>query len=250
MNVPHDWIVPDWPAPINIKSLITTRRGGVSASPFASFNLGMHTGDDTAAVAANRHQLRELLPAEPKWLNQVHGNTVVIADDLSDAPAADASVTRKPNIVCVAMVADCLPVLLCDRNGSAAGISHAGWRGLAAGVIENTVHAMGLPPGRMLAYLGPAIGPAAFEVGADVRDVFLRDDPAAASAFAALPDNKWHADLFLLARQRLARCGINQIHGGSLCTASDPARFYSHRRDHITGRMAALIWLDSPPRIH
>jgi YfiH family protein len=248
MNTPHDWIIPDWPAPTNIKSLITTRHGGVSDGPFASCNLGLHTGDDTAAVAANRRGLRELLPAEPKWLNQVHGNAVVIADDLSDAPAADASVTRKPNIVCVVMVADCLPVLLCDRDGSAVGIAHAGWRGLAAGVIENTVHAMGLPPGRMLAYLGPAIGPAAFEVGADVRDAFLPHDPAAASAFIALADNKWHADLFLLARQRLVRCGVTQIHSGGSCTASDPARFYSHRRDRTTGRMAALIWLDALAR--
>ncbi len=248
MNVPHDWIVPDWPAPINIKSLITTRHGGVSAGPFVSCNLGLHTGDDAAAVAANRRRLRELLPAEPKWLHQVHGNAVVIADDLGDVPAADASITHKPNIVCVVMVADCLPVLLCDRDGGAVGIAHAGWRGLATGVIENTVHAMGLPPGRMLVYLGPAIGPAAFEVGADVRDAFLPHDPAAASAFAALPDNKWHADLFLLARQRLARCGVTKIHGGGLCTASDPARFYSHRRDRITGRMAALIWLDAPAR--
>jgi len=243
MKIPEDWIVPDWPAPAIVKSLITTRHGGASSGPFASCNLGLHTGDDIAAVAANRRRLRELLPAEPKWLDQVHGNAVVIADDVSGVPAADASIARRPDTVCAVMMADCLPVLLCDRNGGAVGIAHAGWRGLAAGVIENTVHAIGLPPGHMLAWLGPAIGPAAFEVGADVRDAFLSDAAAAASAFVPAGMDKWRADLFLLARQRLARCGVTQIHGGGLCTVSDPARFYSHRRDRITGRMAALIWL-------
>jgi len=243
MKVLHDWIVPDWPAPPRVKSLITTRLGGVSKGPYASFNLGPHTGDDPAAVAANRRRLRELLPAEPKWLDQVHGSQVAAADDLDGTGAADASFTRNTGTVCAVMIADCLPVLLCDRDGGAAGIAHAGWRGLAAGVIENTVRAMEIPAGRLLAYLGPAIGPAAFEVGAEVRDAFMNHDAAAAAAFAPSADGKWCADLYMLARQRLARVGVTQIHGGGLCTAGDPARFYSHRRDRVTGRMAALIWL-------
>ncbi|HUO43610.1 MAG TPA: peptidoglycan editing factor PgeF [Burkholderiales bacterium] len=244
MNIPADWIIPDWPAPVNVKGLITTRRGGISSGPYASCNLGLHAGDDAAAVAANRRRLRELLPAEPKWLEQVHGNRVVAADGLTETAAADASVARQPGTVCAVMMADCLPVLLCDRDGSVVGIAHAGWRGLAAGVIENTVGTMALPPQRLLAWLGPAIGPAAFEVGAEVRDAFVTHDPAAAAAFVpSRQTDKWRADLYALARQRLARCGVAPIYGGGLCTASDPARFYSHRRDRVTGRMAALIWL-------
>ena len=243
MKIPEDWIVPDWPTPPRVKSLITTRRGGVSKDQYASFNLGLHSGDDPVAVAANRRRLRGLLPDEPKWLEQVHGNRVVVADDLNGAPEADGSMARRTGTVCAVMMADCLPVLLCDRAGSAVGVAHAGWRGLAAGIVENTVQAMALPPAQMLAYLGPAIGPAAFEVGAEVRAAFLARDPAAATAFTPSADDKWHADLYALARQRLAHCGVTRVYGGGLCTASDPARFYSHRRDRATGRMAALIWL-------
>ncbi len=243
MNAPHpDWIVPDWPAPANVKALITTRAGGASPGAYASLNLGLRTGDDPQAVAANRKRLRAALPQEPKWLRQVHGGNVVEADTLTDAPEADASLARRPDTVCAVLVADCIPVLLADRAGTAVAIAHAGWRGLASGVIEHTVQRMAAAPEELIAYLGPGIGPRAFEVGSDVRDAFLAGDARAEAAFAQHAPEKWLADLFLLARQRLARAGVSQVHGGGLCTYSDPRRFFSYRRDRITGRMAALIW--------
>ncbi len=238
-----DWIVPDWPAPPQVRSLITTRNGGASRGPFTSLNLGSRSGDDIPAVQANREQVRRYLPQEPKWLRQVHGTTVVLADNLVDSPDADGSFARQAGTVCAVLVADCLPVLLCDSSGTVVGLAHAGWRGLSCGVIENTVEAMGVPPGRLLAYLGPAIGPAAYEVGADVRQAFVSRDAGATGAFSACGDGKWKADLFALARQRLASLGVRGVFGGSLCTASDSARFFSYRRDGVTGRMAALIWL-------
>ncbi len=245
MNAPHDWIVPAWPAPPRVRSLVTTRNGGVSSGPHASFNPGLRAGDDAQAVQANRAQLRQHLPQEPAWLQQVHGARVVLAETATGPhePAADASYTRQPGTVCAVMIADCMPVLLCDARGSAVGVAHAGWRGLSAGVIENTIDAMDVAAGDLLAYLGPAIGPEAFEVGADVRDAFISADPAAGPAFKPFGENKWLADLFLLARQRLARKGVAQVYGGGMCTVGDPARFYSYRRDKVTGRMAALIWL-------
>jgi YfiH family protein len=239
----HDWIVPGWPASPRVRSLITTRNGGVSTGAHASFNPGLRAGDDPVAVHANRAQLRGLLPQDPAWLKQVHGAQVVLADGLDEATEADACYTHNTGTVCAVMVADCMPILLCDARGSAVGVAHAGWRGLSAGVVENTIDAMGVPASELMAYLGPAIGPAAFEVGADVRDAFIEADSAAGAAFTPLRDNKWLADLFLLARQRLARKGVQQIYGGGLCTYNDPARFYSYRRDKTTGRMAALIWL-------
>jgi len=242
VSVPHDWIVPEWPAPPGVKSLITTRNGGVSSGAYASFNLGLRTGDDEVAVLANRKLLRGCLPQEPRWLRQMHAAKVVVADDLFAVPEADASFARKPGTVCVVMIADCMPVLLCDRAGSVVGIAHAGWRGLSSGVIENTVHAMGVAPGDLLAWMGPGIGPDAFEVGSDVRDAFLAPEPASAAAFRPHRAGKWLADLYLLARQRLARCGVQQVYGGRLCTHRDAARFFSYRRDKVTGRMAALIW--------
>ncbi|MEK6210367.1 MAG: peptidoglycan editing factor PgeF [Pseudomonadota bacterium] len=243
LEPPRDWIVPDWPAPANVRALITTRSGGVSTGPFASMNLGQRIDDDMQSVRTNRASLRDLLPAEPKWLLQVHGARVVDADRLQQPVEADAAVARNPGSVCTVMVADCLPVLLTDRTGSVVAAAHAGWRGLAAGVLENTVRAMGTAPDELLAYLGPAIGPSAFEVGADVRDAFLARNADAASAFVAHKPGKWLADLFALARQRLRASGVTQIYGGGLCTYSDPRRFFSHRRDKVTGRMAALIWL-------
>ncbi len=240
-----DWIVPDWPAPANIRAIITTRAGGVSRGPFASLNLGLRTGDDPQAVAANRARLRAALPQEPKWLRQVHGGDVVDADALTGTPEADASIARRAETVCAVMIADCVPVLLADRDGTVVAVAHAGWRGLAVGVIENTVSALGRDPGGLLAYLGPGIGPRAFEVGLDVRDAFLARDPQAAAAFAPQAPGKWLADLFLLARQRLQRAGVDSIHGGGLCTYSDTARFFSYRRDRTTGRMAALIWREA-----
>jgi len=245
VNDPRDWIVPAWPAAPHVRSLITTREGGVSGGAHGSFNLGLSAGDDAAAVHANRALLRAHLPQEPKWLRQVHGARAVRADGLTEIPDADASVARNAGTVCAVMIADCLPVLLCDKRGGVVGIAHAGWRGLSSGVVENTVQAMGVAPEALIAYLGPAIGPAAFEVGADVRDAFVVADPVASAAFTPQREGKWLADLFQLARRRLARCGVQQVFGGGLCTYGDPARFYSYRRDKTTGRMAALIWLES-----
>jgi YfiH family protein len=252
-NVHPDWIVPDWPAPGNVRAFITTRAGGTSGGPYASFNLGLRTEDDPAAVAANRAALRSLLPQEPVWLRQVHGNRVVDADAWPTAPEvnadappatpeADAAIARNPGTVCAVLVADCVPVLLADRAGGSVAVAHAGWRGLAGGVVENTVRGMQCPPAEVLAFLGPGIGPRAFEVGADVREAFVDDDPGAQSAFVPHTPGKWLADLFTLARRRLARAGVSRVFGGGLCTHSDPARFYSHRRNPVTGRMAALIW--------
>ena len=243
MTRPPDWIVPDWPAPPHVRSMITTRNGGVSTSAYASCNLGLGTADDPAAVRANRELLRAQLPQEPRWLRQVHGSTVVAADQLAAVAEADASVARKAGTVCVVMIADCMPILLCDRAGTVVGIAHAGWRGMSSGVIENAVHATGAAPVELLAYLGPAIGPDAYEVGAEVRAAFLAADAAAGAAFRPRSEGKWLADLYRLARQRLARCGVTQVYGGGWCTHGDRVRFYSHRRDRITGRMAALIWL-------
>ena len=243
MNIHPDWIVPDWPAPANVKAFITTRAGGVSAGAYASFNLGLRTGDDPQAISANRDRLNAVLPRKPNWLKQVHGNRVVEADSLAGVPEADAAVARKPDTVCAVLVADCIPVLLADRAGTAVAIAHAGWRGLAGGVIENTIERMSLPPADILAYLGPGIGPRAFEVGADVRDAFMTRDAQATSAFTPHAAGKWLADLFLLARRRLAHAGVGKVYGGGLCTHSDPRRFFSYRRDRTTGRMAAVIWM-------
>jgi YfiH family protein len=243
MSAPHpDWIVPDWPAPAGVKALITTRAGGVSQGPYAIFNLGLRTGDDPKAVAANRDRLNALLPQQPQWLRQVHGAGVVEADALTHVPEADAAIARRPGTVCAVLVADCIPVLLADGTGATVAIAHAGWRGLANGVVENTVRGMACDPGSLTAYLGPGIGARAFEVGNDVRDAFLARDATAAAAFTPHAAGKWLADLFLLARQRLRRAGVGAIHGGGLCTYSDARRFFSYRRSRATGRMAALIW--------
>ena len=245
MKPPPDWILPEWPAPAGVKALITTRNGGVSRGPFASFNLGFRAGDDPEAVIANRVRLRRFLPQEPKWLAQQHGTRVVEVDGIDDAPRADASIARGPGTVCAIMVADCVPVLFTDRSGTLVAAAHAGWRGLAGGVIENTVRSMGVAPGEVLAYLGPGIGPKAFEVGVEVRDAFVARDALAASAFAPERAGKWLADLYALARLALTRAGVTRVHGGGLCTLSDSLRFYSYRRDRVTGRMAALIWRES-----
>ena len=244
MNDPHpDWIIPGWPAPASVKALITTRAGGTSKGAFASLNLGLRTGDDPQAVAANRDRLNSLLPQKPRWLRQVHGASVVEADALEGRPEADAGIARRPGTVCAVLVADCIPVLLTDRAGTTVAIAHAGWRGLAGGVIENTARHMKVDPGGLIAYLGPGIGPSAFEVGADVRDAFLARDADAAAAFTPHAAGKWLCDLFLLARQRLRRAGVGEVHGGTLCTYSDARRFFSYRRERTTGRMAALIWM-------
>lgn len=238
------FIVPDWPVPAGVRAVSTTRSGGISASPWQSFNLGDHVGDDPRAVAANRALLRRELPAEPVWLNQVHATRCVDAACAAPGAQADASFTRQRGVVCAVLTADCLPVLLCDEQATVVGIAHAGWRGLAAGVIEATVTAMGEPGGRLLAWLGPAIGPQAFEVGDEVRDVFLGGDAAAADAFTAAAGGKWLCDIYRLARRRLQALGIRRIASADYCTLSDEERFFSFRRDGVTGRMASLVWLE------
>ena len=243
----NGFIVPDWPAPANIRAFTTTREGGSSVDPFASFNLAGHVGDSEEALAANRRRLRALLPelpAEPLWLNQVHGSHAVFAESTEPGAAADASICRDDRHVCAILSADCLPVLLCDDGGSAVAAAHAGWRGLAGGVIEAAIAAMKLPPEHLLAWLGPAIGPQAFEVGDEVRAAFIARNPDAASAFVVREPGKWLCDLYLLARQRLAGAGVTRVYGGNFCTLTDARRFYSYRRDGHTGRMATLVWID------
>ena len=238
-------ILPDWPAPPRVRAVSTTRLGGVSPAPYDALNLADHVGDDPAHVARNRALLRDrlALPAEPLWLEQVHGRDWVDAGTASPGCAADAAVARAPGQICTVMTADCLPVLLCTRGGEAVAAAHAGWRGLAAGVIEQAVLALHTQPEEILAWLGPAIGPGAFEVGGEVRDTFVAEDSGAAADFRARGPGKWLADLFALARRRLASMGVTRVYGGGLCTYSDRARFYSFRRDGATGRMASLIWL-------
>lgn len=243
---PHpDWIVPDWPAPPGVGALITTRAGGVSTGPYASLNLGTAVGDEPAAVAENRRRLRTALPGDPVWLRQVHGAGVIDADARPDLPHADASVAACAGTVCAIQVADCIPVLLADGAGTVVGAAHAGWRGLAAGVLGNTVEAMqarGAALDDLMAYVGPGIGRAAFEVGMDVYEAYVSRDAGAAAAFAPCGEGKWRADLHLLVRRKLAQAGVTRIYGEPACTVSDPARFFSYRRDRITGRFAAMVW--------
>lgn len=237
-------IFPEWPAPARVRTLVTTRNGGVSLGPYASLNLGARVGDDSEFVKRNRARLRPHLPAEPKWLHQAHGKRVVDADSVFGPAEGDAAVARGKGSVCVILTADCLPVLLCDRKGTVVAAAHAGWRGLAAGVIEAAVAAMGTAPENILAYLGPAIGPAAYEVGAEVRTAFVSREPMMANAFSAGKPGKWLADLYALARIQLNRLQVRQIYGAGFCTYGEAHRFFSYRRDGETGRSAALIWLD------
>lgn len=239
-------IIPEWPAPTNVRALQTTRLGGVSIAPYASLNLGSHVGDAPLSVARNRHLLGSLLPSEPIWLEQVHGTVVADADRASCLTVADACIARRS--VCVVMTADCLPVLLCDRQGSVVGAAHAGWKGLAAGVIEATVQAMEVAPQEMIAWLGPAISRQAFEVGEEVRAAFVESDPEAAVAFMPGRPGKYLADIYRLARLRLNALGITQIYGGEYCTYGDPDRFFSCRRDGVTGRQGTFIWLENNRR--
>lgn len=237
-------MIPDWPAPANVHALVTTRTGGVSTGHYASLNLGDHVGDDPATVAENRRILRTQLPAEPVWMRQVHGIHCIDAAQTTSLPEADAAFSLTRNVVCAVLTADCLPVLLCDTDGSVVAAAHAGWRGLAAGVIEATVAAMGVPADRLMAWLGPAIGPQHFEVGGEVRDIFLAHDPQAAEAFVARADDKWLCDIYMLAKQRLHALGICHLASADFCTVRDAQQFFSYRRDGATGRMASVIWLD------
>ena len=242
-----DLLFPNWPTPPRVRALFTTRHGGVSIGPYASLNLGLHVGDDAVAVAENRRRVSQRLPAQPCWLNQVHGTNVArinAATDYRNLAPADAAVTDASGIPCAVMVADCLPVLFCDHAASFVGAAHAGWRGLAEGVLERTVAALPVAPRQVMAWLGPAIGPAAFEVGEEVVEHFLRHDPAAAGAFVPHRPGKHLADIFELARQRLHAAGIVDIFGGGECTVSNPERYFSYRRDRHCGRMAAMIWLE------
>lgn len=242
-----DLIRPDWPAPPRVRAACTSRGGGVSTGRYAGLNMGRSGGDDAAAVSENRRRVQAALgtPGEAYWIRQVHGARVVRMPDDAPEPEADASYSLTPGVVCAVQAADCLPVLFCDRAATVVAAAHAGWRGLCGGVLEATVAALPVPPAELLAWLGPAIGPEAFEVGEDVREQFLAADAEAALAFrAGNAAGKHYADLFLLARQRLRRAGVTQVYGGGLSTHADPRRFYSYRRDGITGRMAALIWLE------
>ena len=224
-------------------ALITTRDGGGSPGKFASLNLSMRVGDDPHCVARNRAILRACLPAEPAWVAQVHGTAVVDAARATPDAEADGVVTQSPGEVCAVMTADCLPVLLSDRAGRSVAIAHAGWRGLAGGIVENVVRAMGVPSRDIIAYIGPGIGARRYEVGEDVRKAFVGKDPAAASSFEPRQNGTYFADLRDLARRRLAAAGVAEVYGGEFCTASE-GRFFSFRRDRTTGRMASLIWLE------
>lgn len=248
-------IIPDWPgAPGNVRAFCTTRAGGVSLAPYddgrsgsGGLNTAQHVGDDPAHVAQNRALLRMMLPAEPAWLNQVHGADVVDAAAVRGVPDADASFASGPKVVCVVQTADCLPVLLCDATGRTVAAVHAGWRSLAADIVENAVQRMRESGAdEILAWLGPAIGPRAFEVGEDVLAAFAGRKWHAPDAFQPLAGQpgKYLADIYVLARSALAAIGVARVSGGGLCTVSDPKRFYSFRRDGVTGRMAALIWLE------
>ena len=246
MAWPHGWLTPDWPAPERVRACVTTRDGGRSAAPFEHFNLAQHVGDDPLVVDFNRTFLRQQLQGEPTWLAQVHGTQVVEASP-DIVHEADASWTARPGIAACVMTADCLPVLFCDRAGSRVADAHAGWRGLAAGVLEATLDALAVPSAEVLVWLGPAIGPQAFEVGPEVREAFVSLQPQAAGAFrrGGRPGHLL-ADLYQLARLRLAARGVEAVYGGGLCTFGDP-RFYSYRQAAKTGRFASLIWLDREP---
>jgi polyphenol oxidase len=286
---PADLIVPDWPAPKGIHAAFTLRTGGVSRTPYDSLNVGTHVGDEPSAVTENRLRIREALtlPAEPTWLEQVHGTDVAMLDGLigkrataavahpsvanaqstqrsrsDDATAprtagaaqtrvnaprftylrADAAVTHSTGCVCVIQVADCMPVLFAARDGSAVGAAHAGWRGLAGGVLEATVQALAIEPSQLIAWMGPAIGPKHFEVGDEVREAFITHDTQASAAFTLNERGRWQCDLYFLARRRLEALGIHSVAGGGWCTYEDTSRFFSYRREGRCGRMAALIW--------
>lgn len=238
-----------WPAPSGVRAGVTTRIGGHSRPPFDGFNLATHVGDDAEAVAANRRDLAEMLglPEAPRWLNQTHGTTVVGPNVPTDRPEGDAAYTDRPGEVLAVLTADCLSVTLASHDGREVAVAHAGWRGLAAGVIERTVDRFSVAGDGLMAWLGPAIGPAHFVVGEEVREAFMREYPADASAFrSAAEAGRYHADLFALARSRLRRQGITRVFGGERDTYALPELFYSHRRDQgETGRMATLVWRET-----
>ena len=249
----QQWLIPHWPGlPPGVGVLSTTRRGGVSPAPYddglggGGLNLGMHVGDQPHNVAHNRDIVRAMLPGDPAWLSQVHGTAVCDLDAIGDldAATADAAVTGRPGTVGVVLTADCMPLFVADRGGMRVGVAHAGWRGMAAGVIENAVSSLGVDPREMIAWMGPTIGPTAFEVGPEVREAFVAADPGAHVAFARRIAGKFMADLYGLARQRLARAGVREVHGGGFCTYRETQRFFSYRRVPESGRMGAFIWME------
>ncbi len=252
-GLPGDWLVPDWPAPATVRAFVTTRRGGVSEGPWGladgsigGMNLGLGSGEAAERVQANRAVLAAQLPTEPAWLRQVHGNRVVEAPLAEPLAAADASWTTRAGVVCVVLVADCMPVFLCDAAGRGVAVAHAGWRGLAAGVLQDTAAALrsglGQPDARLIAWCGPAIGPRHFEVGSEVLEAMRARLPDADAAFRGADGGKFYADLPALARQALVQAGVADVSGIAACTYSERARFYSYRRDGVTGRHAAVIW--------
>ncbi len=240
-----NWITPDWPAPANVRAAVTTRDGGASVGAYSSLNLGTHVGDAKDAVLENRRRVRDALrlAAEPVWLNQVHGTNVIAAGEHDEPPTADASFSAAPGAVCVVLTADCLPVIFCDDAGTRVAAAHAGWRGLADGVLAATIGALGVPSANLLAWLGPAIEQRAFEVGDEVRDRFVQGSAANANAFARNERGRWQADLYQLARFELNRLGITRVYGGGFHCYQDSARFFSYRRDGVTGRMGTFVWM-------
>jgi polyphenol oxidase len=245
MSVPHGWLVPDWPAPARVRAFVTTRAGGVSEGEHASMNLGLSSGDRAEHVERNRAIVRAQLPADPRYLRQVHG--IDMAEIGASAPiaaiTADGAVTGSPGAVATVLTADCMPLLLAEQAGMRVAAVHAGWRGMAAGVIESALDAMQVDGSRVLAWMGPCIGPDAFEVGAEVREAFVARDPGAAEAFRAHTTGKFMADLYRLARRRLAARGVHAVYGGGFCTFHERERFFSYRRVQKSGRMGAFIWV-------
>jgi len=252
---PPEWLVPDWPVDARVRAFVTTRAGGVSEGAYASLDLGGGaSGGDVHAVMENRRRVARHLPAAPTWLQQVHGTQVLRVEapprhaaaspqDNGALPVADAAVTQVPDVPLAVRVADCLPVFLASRDGTAVGVAHAGWRGLAAGVLEGTLGALDRAPASVVAWIGPGIGPDAFEVSDDVHAAFTGADTGSASHFRSIRAGKWLADLPALARRRLVAAGVSEVRGGKWCTVRDSARFFSYRRDGATGRMAAVIWI-------
>ena len=246
MTFEQRYLIPDWPAPANVKACVTKREGGVSTNNFSSFNMGLRSGDVVEHVQANRRQMRSDFNwlHEPQWLKQVHGTKVVSASDRGEEQEGDAVWSNQAGLACAVLTADCLPVLFCDRSGSVVAAAHAGWKGLQAGVLENTIKSMGQPASEIMAWLGPGISQNHFEIGPEVRDAFIRIDAEAARAFIPGQGDRWHGDLYLLARQRLQAAGISAIHGGEFCTYQQADTFYSYRRDgKESGRLASVIWL-------
>ncbi|HEX7466344.1 MAG TPA: peptidoglycan editing factor PgeF, partial [Usitatibacter sp.] len=239
-------IAPDWPAPTRVRAFVTTRHGGVSGGEYASLNLGARGGDDPRNVASNRLVVRDHLPSMPRWMAQAHGTAVCDLDAIGDhdVATADAAVTGTPGTVGVVLTADCMPLFVADRGGTRVGVAHAGWRGMAAGVIENAVSSLGVDPREVVAWMGPTIGPTAFEVGPEVREAFVAADPGARAAFMPHAAGKFMADLYALARRRLARAGVREVHGGGFCTYRETQRFFSYRRVAESGRMGAFIWME------